>query len=80
MGHGGGGTRTHLSTIKAVSQLLRNTPAVCRDCYVRPPINSAFEAEKLAGAMAIPGGLTGDEAALLTFLRKNAKPLLRRRS
>ncbi|MBB3001179.1 DNA topoisomerase-1 [Paraburkholderia tropica] len=69
-----------VSTIKAVSQLLRNTPAVCRKCYVHPAIIAAFEAGELAAAMGISRrrGLKSDEAALVMFLGKYAKPVVKR--
>jgi DNA topoisomerase-1 len=69
--------RRHIAaTIKAVSGLLRNTPAVCRKCYVHPAIVSAFEAGDLGTKAAAPfqtealrrRGLRRDEAALMHFL------------
>jgi DNA topoisomerase-1 len=69
--------RRHIAaTIKAVSGMLRNTPAVCRKCYVHPAIVSAFEAGDLGPKAAAPiqteaprlRGLRRDEAALMRFL------------
>jgi DNA topoisomerase-1 len=69
--------RRHIAaTIKAVSGLLRNTPAVCRKCYVHPAIVSAFEAGVLGTKATTPvrteaprrRGLRRDEAALMNFL------------
>src|SRR5476649_2232797 len=41
--------RKHVvGTIKEVSKILRNTPAVCRKCYVHPAVIEAFEAGELA--------------------------------
>ena len=62
-------------TIKDVAQLLRNTPAVCRKCYVHPAVIEAFEAGELAEALPASRrhGLRTDEAALAIFLEKDAK-------
>ncbi len=68
--------RKHIvGTIKDVAQLLRNTPAVCRKCYVHPAVIEAFEAGELADAMPASRrrGLKTDEAALAIFLEKDAK-------
>lgn len=68
--------RRHVvAVIKDVAQLLRNTPAVCRKCYVHPAVIEAFEAGQLAQAMpaARPRRLKADEAALLVFLEKDAR-------
>jgi DNA topoisomerase I len=68
--------RKHIvGTIKSVAQLLRNTPAVCRKCYVHPAVIEAFEAGELAEAMPASRrrGLKTDEAALAIFLEKEAK-------
>ena len=68
--------RKHIvGTIKEVSQLLRNTPAVCRKCYVHPAVIEAFEAGELAEALPASRrhGLKTDEAALVIFLEKEAK-------
>lgn len=68
--------RKHIvGTIKEVSQLLRNTPAVCRKCYVHPAVIEAFEAGELAESMPASRrhGLKTDEAALAIFLEMDAK-------
>jgi hypothetical protein len=40
--------RKHIvATIKTVSGMLRNTPAVCRKCYVHPAIVTAFETQQI---------------------------------
>lgn len=64
-----------VGTIKEVSQLLRNTPAVCRKCYVHPAIIDAFEAGELANAIfgVRRHGLKNGEASLVVFLEKDAK-------
>ena len=68
--------RKHVvGTIKEVAQLLRNTPAVCRKCYVHPAVIDAFEAGELAETLPASRrhGLKTDEAALAIFLEKEAK-------
>ncbi|MFM0339622.1 DNA topoisomerase IB [Paraburkholderia fungorum] len=75
--------RRHLvATVKDVAALLRNTPAVCRRCYIHPAVISAFEADELQGLP--PGqarrGLRVDEvafAALLAHAEKRAAKLAR---
>jgi DNA topoisomerase I len=68
--------RKHVvGTIKEVSKILRNTPAVCRKCYVHPAVIEAFEAGELADQLppSRRSGLKTDEAALAIFLQKDAK-------
>jgi DNA topoisomerase I len=68
--------RKHIvGTIKDVAQLLRNTPAVCRKCYVHPAVIDAFEAGELAESLPASRkrGLRTDEAALAIFLEKEAQ-------
>ncbi|NKJ47727.1 DNA topoisomerase, partial [Burkholderia sp. SG-MS1] len=75
--------RQHLvATVKEVAVLLRNTPAVCRRCYIHPTVISAFEADELQSLP--PGrsrrGLRVDEvafAALLAHAEKRAARLAR---
>ena len=75
--------RHHIvATVKDVAALLRNTPAVCRRCYIHPAVISAFEADELQGMS--PGqsrrGLRVDEvafAALLAQAEKRAAKLAR---
>ena len=75
--------RRHLvATVKDVAALLRNTPAVCRRCYIHPAVISAFEADELQHLP--PGqsrrGLRVDEAAfavLLAHAKKRAAKLAR---
>ncbi|BCF90816.1 MULTISPECIES: DNA topoisomerase IB [Paraburkholderia] len=41
-------TRRHVvATVKEVATLLRNTPAVCKRCYIHPEVIAAFEAGEL---------------------------------
>jgi DNA topoisomerase-1 len=68
--------RKHIvGTIREVSKVLRNTPAVCRKCYVHPAVIEAFEAGELADALPVSrrSGLKTDEVALAIFLEKDAK-------
>jgi DNA topoisomerase I len=68
--------RKHVvGTIKEVAKLLRNTPAVCRKCYVHPAVIEAFEAGVLADDMpsARRSGLKADEATLANFLEREAR-------
>ncbi|CAB3698416.1 hypothetical protein LMG24238_03496 [Paraburkholderia sediminicola] len=75
--------RRHVvATVKDVAALLRNTPAVCRRCYIHPAVISAFEAAELQSLP--PGqarrGLKVDEvafAALLAHAEKRAAKLAR---
>jgi DNA topoisomerase-1 len=61
-----------VATIKDVAGLLRNTPAVCRRCYIHPAVISAFEADELQDLQ--PGraqrGLKVDEAAFAALLAR----------
>ncbi|CAD6530619.1 hypothetical protein LMG27952_02458 [Paraburkholderia hiiakae] len=75
--------RKHVvDTIKQISQLLRNTPAVCRKCYIHPAVIDAFEAGALGRALppARRRGLKADEAALVVFLKSDAKRRVREAS
>lgn len=55
------------TAVKAVSGLLRNTPAVCRACYIHPVVLQAFEADALSPAFAKEPQEA--EQALLRLLR-----------
>ncbi len=68
--------RHHIvATVKEVATLLRNTPAVCRRCYIHPAIISAFEADELQSLA--PGqsrrGLKADELAFAVLLAQAEK-------
>jgi DNA topoisomerase-1 len=68
--------RRHIvATVKDVAVLLRNTPAVCRRCYIHPVIISAFEADELQSLP--PGqarrGLRVDEVAFAALLAHAGK-------
>ncbi len=61
-----------VAMVKEVAQQLRNTPAVCRKCYIHPALLDAFQAGELAGIrMATPRkGLRAEESLLMRFLEK----------
>jgi DNA topoisomerase-1 len=63
--------RRHVvATVKEVASLLRNTPAVCRRCYIHPQVIAAFEAGELQTLLpaAAKRGLKVDEAAFAALL------------
>ena len=62
------------SAVEQVAARLRNTPAVCRACYIHPRLIAAYEDGSLASMRRGPGrgngtGLTSEEASVLRFLR-----------
>lgn len=61
-----------VAMVKQVAEQLRNTPAVCRKCYIHPALLDAFQAGELAGIrMATPRkGLRAEESLLMRFLEK----------
>jgi DNA topoisomerase I len=68
--------RRHVvATVKEVATLLRNTPAVCKRCYIHPEIISAFEAGELGALLpaAARRGLKVDEVAFAALLAQAAK-------
>ncbi|WP_144152706.1 DNA topoisomerase IB [Paraburkholderia sp. BCC1885] len=71
--------RQLVATVKEVAALLRNTPAVCRRCYIHPAVIAAFEADELQGlADCRPRrGLRVDEAAFASLLASTAKQAAR---
>jgi DNA topoisomerase-1 len=69
--------RNMLRAVEAVSQMLHNTPAICRKCYIHPAIFDGYLDGSLRKAVALraqekladPGtGLRAEEAAVLGFL------------
>ncbi|PRX30688.1 DNA topoisomerase-1 [Paraburkholderia sp. BL18I3N2] len=68
--------RRHIvATVKDVAALLRNTPAVCRRCYIHPAVISSFEADELQRLAPAESrrGLRVDEVALATLLAQAEK-------
>lgn len=68
--------RSHLvETVKRVAATLRNTPAVCRRCYIHPAVIEAFEAGALGNLpkTRTRRGLKQDEAAFAGLLAREAR-------
>lgn len=68
--------RRHIvATVKDVAALLRNTPAVCRRCYIHPEVFAAFEAGELQALLPqrAKRHLKVDEAAFATLLAQVEK-------
>ena len=74
-GNGADARRHIVATVKAVAMLLRNTPAVCRRCYIHPAVISAFEGDALQGLLidSPRRGLKADEAAFAALLAQADK-------
>ncbi|MGA7811535.1 DNA topoisomerase IB [Caballeronia sp.] len=74
-GNGADARRHIVATVKAVATLLRNTPAVCRRCYIHPAVISAFEGDALQGLLTDSPrrGLKADEAAFAALLAQADK-------
>ena len=64
-----------VDTIKQVAATLRNTPAVCRRCYIHPAVIEAFEAGELGNLPKVRTrrGLKADEAAFSALLAREAR-------
>ncbi|MFW7342663.1 DNA topoisomerase IB [Pollutimonas sp. H1-120] len=73
--HGGGtrvcGKAALGDVYKAAAQMLGNTPAICRDCYIHPAVTQAYLAGQLPprASLSAPAGLRADERRFLAFLR-----------
>lgn len=69
------GKQQLVTIVRAVATELRNTPAVCRKCYVHPAIVESYTAGALDGLVRARGGrhMTPYEATLLAFLRKEQR-------
>jgi DNA topoisomerase-1 len=68
--------RRHVvATVKEVATLLRNTPAVCRRCYIHPEVIAAFEAGELQALLPqrTRRHLKVDEAAFAALLAQVEK-------
>ncbi len=70
-----------VETIKNVAARLRNTPAVCRRCYIHPAVIEAFEAGELDDLPKVRTrrGLKADEAAFAALLAREARRVKRER-
>jgi DNA topoisomerase-1 len=76
----GAEARKHLvETVKTVAATLRNTPAVCRRCYIHPAVIEAFEAGELNGLPKVRTrrGLKADEAAFASLLARESRRVKR---
>jgi len=64
-----------VETIKNVAATLRNTPAVCRRCYIHPAVIEAFEAGELDDLPKVKTrrGLKADEASFAALLAREAR-------
>lgn len=77
-------SKTHLrAAFAAVAEMLRNTPAVCRKCYVHPRVVEAYLAGRLpktstSGALPRLRHFRADEAAVLRLLRRRSRPETKR--
>ncbi len=63
-----------VAMVKEVAAELRNTPAVCRTCYIHPALIEAFHAGGLAKlrVAAARKGLRAEESLLMRFLERLA--------
>ncbi|SDI23125.1 DNA topoisomerase-1 [Pseudomonas flavescens] len=61
-----------VAMVKQVAEELRNTPAVCRKCYIHPALIDAFHSGELADLRlaAARKGLRSEESLLMRFLEK----------
>lgn len=76
----GAAARKHLvETVKTVAATLRNTPAVCRRCYIHPAVVEAFEAGELNNLPKVRTrrGLKADEAAFAALLARESRRVKR---
>src|SRR5690606_12902429 len=67
--------RRHIAAaVRAVAAELRNTPAVCRRCYIHPAILEAYQrgalCARLSGPTATVDGLHDHEARVVAGLRQ----------
>jgi len=61
--------REIVQAVTGTAQALRNTPAVCRKCYVHPAVLETYAAGRLRGEMRG----ASDEAALIALLRQEQR-------
>lgn len=71
--------KTVARAVEQVAARLRNTPSVCRKCYIHPAIIAAYFDGSLARGVGLRAvgkratGLRADEAAVLSLLRRRAE-------
>jgi DNA topoisomerase-1 len=71
-----------LQAIDQVAELLRNTRAICRKCYIHPAIFEGYLDGGLLAHLREPGGkpidgLTQDESAVLAWLTRGTQTFRR---
>ena len=72
---------THIAAaVRAASQQLGNTPAICRKSYVHPRVLDPETWRRPARHAKAPRGLRADEARLLAIIAASASPLRASRS
>lgn len=69
-----------VETVRTVADILRNTPAVCRRCYIHPVVLETFEGGTLDTLEIArkPRGLRADEAAFVALLEEAARQSAKR--
>jgi DNA topoisomerase-1 len=78
--------RKNIATaVNSAAELLGNTPAVCRKCYIHPDLLDAYldgsmEVGSLAGVSRKSSRLTSEEAAVLTLLKRRVRKTERKRA
>ena len=73
-------TKAHVvQAVAAVAERLRNTPSICRRCYIHPAIIDAYQSSTLAPPLAVvargsrQSGLQPVERAVLRLLKTRAR-------
>jgi DNA topoisomerase-1 len=77
-------TKKHVTqAIAAVAERLRNTPAICRKCYIHPVVLTSFLESSLGPPLRVAGpprpssrqpALRPDERAVLRLLKRTSTP------
>jgi DNA topoisomerase I len=64
-----------IATVKEVAALLRNTPAVCKRCYIHPDVITAFDTGELTSLPPQPARrrMKADELAFIALLARVEK-------
>ncbi|WP_423236655.1 DNA topoisomerase IB [Burkholderia multivorans] len=64
-----------VETVRAVADMLHNTPAVCRRCYIHPDVLEMYESGRLDTLVIrrAPRGLRADEAAFAALVAGAAR-------
>jgi DNA topoisomerase-1 len=78
--------RKNITTaVSSAAEMLGNTPAVCRKCYIHPDLLDAYldgglEVGSVAGAPRKSSRLTSEEAAVLTLLKRRVRKTERKKA